>query len=325
MKKLRTIFMGTPDFAVASLETLIKRADVEIVGVVTQPDRPRGRGQKLMPSPVKVLAQKYSLPILQPERVKADNVIDELASLAPDLIVVAAFGQILPQRLLDLPPLGCINVHASLLPRYRGAAPIEWCLINGETSTGITTMMMNAGLDTGDMLVKREVSIHDDMILPELYERLTAAGIEALNETLDRIADGSLEREKQDDSQSNYAPMIKKDTGRIDWNQSARSIHNLVRGLCGRAFALINGQQFKIYRTRVAAVDVDQNDPIEQNNRNEQNDPIEQNGRVIRADHRGLFIGTGEGVVEILELQAPNSKRMSAKDYLKGHQLSGGD
>ena len=307
MKRLRTIFMGTPDFAVASLQTLLDRDDVEVVGVVTQPDRPKGRGHKLMPSPVKVLAQNNSLPILQPTRLKNDNVIDQLSVLEPDLIVVAAFGQILPQAVLDLPPLGCINVHASLLPRYRGAAPIEWCLINGETTTGSTTMMMNAGLDTGDMLVKREVSIHDEMILPELYDALINSSIEALNETLDRIIDGTLERQRQDDSQSNYAPMIKKDTGRIDWNGSARNIHNLVRGLHGRAYAVIGDQTFKIWRTRVAS------------------SPIVEGegdcGRVLCADHRGLFVRTGEGIVEILELQAPNSKRMSATDYLKGHSI----
>ncbi|MBQ9479368.1 MAG: methionyl-tRNA formyltransferase [Selenomonadaceae bacterium] len=310
MERLKTIFMGTPDFAVACLQTLIDRDDVEVVGVVTQPDRPRGRGQKLMPSPVKVLAQNYSLPILQPTRLKNDNVIDQLSALKPDLIVVAAFGQILPQAVLDLPPLGCINVHASLLPRYRGAAPIEWCLINGETTTGITTMMMNAGLDTGDMLVKREVSIHDEMILPELYEALVDCSVEALNETLDRIIAGTLERVKQDDSQSNYAPMIKKDTGQIDWNNSARNIHNLVRGLHGRAYAVINDQKFKIWRTRIAT---------------EPNVELVGGetdcGKVVCADHRGLFVRTGEGIVEILELQAPNSKRMSATDYLKGHSI----
>lgn len=310
MTKLKTIFMGTPDFAVASLQTLLDRSDIEIVGVVTQPDRPRGRGQKLMPSPVKVLAQNNSLFILQPERLKNDNVIDQLSKLKPDLIVVAAFGQILPQAVLDLPPLGCINVHASLLPRYRGAAPIEWCLINGEKTTGITTMMMNAGLDTGDMLVKREVAIHDEMILPELYEALINKSVEALNETLDRIIDGTLERQIQDDSQSNYAPMIKKDTGQIDWNKSARNIHNLVRGLHGRAFAVINGQKFKIYRTRIA------DNPVETTVEGDTNC-----GKIICADHRGLFVRAGEGVVEILELQAPNSKRMSATDYLKGHRI----
>ena len=304
--------MGTPDFAVASLQTLIDREDVELVGVVTQPDRPRGRGQKLMPSPVKVLAQNNSLLVLQPERLKNDNVIEQLSALKPDLIVVAAFGQILPQSVLDLPPCGCINVHASLLPRYRGAAPIEWCLINGEKTTGITTMMMNAGLDTGDMLVKREVSINEEMILPELCEALIKSSIDALNETLDRLISGTLEREKQDDARSNYAPMIKKDTGQIDWTGSARSIHNLVRGLHGRAFAVINGQRFKIYRTRVA-----------DNQQSIGNEPVEicDCGKVMCADHRGLFIRAGEGVVEILELQAPNSKRMSAADYLKGHQI----
>ena len=306
MNKLRTVFMGTPDFAVASLETLIDRADVEVVGVVTQPDRPLGRGQKLMPPPVKVVAQNNSLPILQPERLKSDNVIDELASFAPDLIIVAAFGQILPQRVLDIPPRGCINVHASLLPRYRGAAPIEWCLINGERSTGITTMMMDAGLDTGDMLVKREVPIDENMTLPELYNVLTDRSVEALNETIDRLLDGTLERQKQDDARSTYAPMIKKDTGAIDWHRSARSIHNLVRGLCGRAFAVIDGQTFKVCRTRLV------DPPL---------DCTVECGGVMCADRRGLIIQTGEGAVEILELQAPNSKRMSAKDYLKGHSL----
>ena len=308
MNKLRTIFMGTPEFAVASLETLLHRPDIEITCVVTQPDRPRGRGQKLQPSPVKVFAQNNSLPVLQPERVKDDNVIDELAKFAPDLIVVAAFGQILPQRLLDLPKFGCINVHASLLPRYRGAAPIEWCLINGESRTGITTMMMNAGLDTGDMLVRREVSIHADMHLPELYDELTKASVDALNETLDQLRAGTLQREKQDDSQSTYAPMIKKDTGAIDWNKSARQIHDLVRGLCGRAFAEFDGRKFKIYRTRVAEAP---------------SDCTAECGKVLRADRHRLLIGTGDGVVEILELQAPNCKKMSAADYLKGHQLLG--
>ena len=308
--RLRTIFMGTPDFAVASLQTLLARADVEVVGVVTQPDRPKGRGQKLMPSPVKVVAQNNSLHILQPERLKSDNVIDELAALAPDLIVVAAFGQILPQRVLDIPPRGCINVHASLLPRYRGAAPIEWCLINGERLTGITTMMMDAGLDTGDMLVKREVPITDDMILPELYAALIDRSVDALNETIDRIVNGTLERTKQDDSQSNYAPMIKKDTGAIDWHHSARSIHNLVRGLCGRAFATIDDQTFKICRTRLVDNPIDPTVECEC-----------ECGGVICADRRGLFIRTGDGSIEILELQAPGSKKMSAADYLKGHRL----
>ena len=305
MTKLRTIFMGTPDFAVASLETLLNRSDVEVIGVVTQPDRPRGRGHKLMPSPVKVVAQNNSLPVLQPERLKNDNVIDELAVLAPDLIIVAAFGQILPQKVLDIPPRGCINVHASLLPRYRGAAPIEWCLINGESRTGITTMMMDAGLDTGDMLVKREVPIDENMTLPELYSKLIDRSVDALNETIDRLLDGTLERHKQDDSQSNYAPMIKKDTGAIDWHNSARSIHNLVRGLCGRAFATIDNQTFKICRTRLV-------EPIE---------TTVECGGVMCADRRGLIIRTGDGAIEILELQAPNSKRMSATDYLKGHPL----
>ena len=275
--KLKTIFMGTPEFAVPSLEAL--KDKVELITVVTQPDRPRGRGHKLLPSPVKVWALDNSIPLLQPERIKTDEFTSKLEELKPDLIVVVAFGQILSQRILDLPKYGCINVHASLLPRYRGAAPIEWSLINGETKTGITTMMMDAGLDTGDMLVKREIAIDEDMILPELREKLMQLGAEALNETIDKLVDGTLERHKQDNSLSNYAPMLTKETGLIDWNKSAREIHNLVRGLYGGAYTIIDGQKYKIWRTQIV-----------------------------------------EDKLEILEIQAPNSKKLPFADFLRGHK-----
>ena len=199
--------------------------------------------------------------------------------MKPELIVVVAFGQILSQKILDIPKYGCINVHASLLPRYRGAAPIEWSIINGETKTGVTTMMMDAGLDTGDMLIKREVEIGEDMILPELREKLMTIGAEALIETIERLENGTLTRNKQDDSQSNYAPMLTKETGLIDWNKSAREIHNLVRGLYGGAYTIIDDQKYKIWRTQIV------------------ND-----------------------LIEILEIQAPNSKRMNYKDFLRGHK-----
>ena len=269
--------MGTPDFAVPSLEAL--KDKVDLIAVITQPDRPKGRGHKLMPSPVKTWALDNSIQVLQPEKIKTEEATEQLEHLKPDLIVVVAFGQILSKRILDLPKYGCINVHASLLPRYRGAAPIEWSLINGESKTGVTTMMMDVGLDTGDMLIKKEVDITEDMILPELKDKLMQLGAEALIETIDRLIDGTLERHKQDDSISNYAPMLTKETGLIDWNKSAREIHNLVRGLYGGAYTVIDGQKYKIWHTQIV-----------------------------------------DDKIEILEIQAPNSKRLSFADYLRGHK-----
>jgi len=285
--------MGTPDFAVPALDAIKSN----VVAVVTQPDRPKGRGHKLQPPPVKIFALENNLPVLQPVKVRAPEVIAQIADFKPDLIVVVAFGQILPQALLDVPRLGCINVHASLLPRYRGAAPIEWAIINGEKVTGVTTMLMNAGLDTGDMLLKREVPIGDDMILPELREQLMTAGAELLTKTLDKLE--TIQPVKQDDSLSTYAPLLKKDTGLIDWSKPAREIHNLVRGLYGSARA----GNFKIWRTRLADVDLA---------------PTQ-----IKIVNQKLFVGTGDGSLEILEIQAPNSKRLNTGDFLRGYK--GGD
>ena len=293
MEKLRIIFMGTPEFAVPSLKKLCEVHAV--VCVVTQPDRPKGRGQKLLPSPVKIFAEEKNIPILQPIKIKSPEAVAELKKFSADLIVVVAFGQILSQEILDLPQFGCINVHASLLPRYRGAAPIEWCLINGEKVTGVTTMQMDAGLDTGDMLLKAEVKISDEMILPELREKLQEVGAELLIKTLEKLRRGELQPIKQDDSLSNYAPMLKKDTGLIDWNKSAREIHNLVRGLYGGAFAFMNGQKIKIWRTKI-------------HNENSKTPP----GKMKIHDKK-ILIGTGQGTLEILEMQAPNEKKVDAE------------
>ena len=303
MEKLKIIFMGTPEFAVPSLSALNEVA--EIVLVVTQPDRPKGRGQKLQPSPVKVFAEKNSLPIFQPQKIKSPEAVAELKNFPADLIVVVAFGQILSQEILDLPKFGCINVHASLLPKYRGAAPIEWCLINGEKISGVTTMKMDAGLDTGDMLLKSEVEISDEMILPELREKLQDAGAKILIETLEKLQRGELNPVKQDDSLSNYAPMLKKDTGKIDWKKSAAEIHNLVRGLYGGAFAFLNGEKIKIFRTKISA------------------ESLNLQVGEIKIVGKKFFVGTGEGVLEILEIQAPNAKKMFAADFLRGHKVTG--
>ena len=300
MDKLKIIFMGTPEFAVPSLAALADRT--EILCVVTQPDRPKGRGHKLQPPPVKIFATEKNLRVIQPPKVKKPEVVAELAALKPDLIVVVAFGQILSQKILDIPRFGCINVHASLLPKFRGAAPIEWSIIRGETVTGVTTMQMNAGLDTGDMLLTSEVKIPDEMILPELREKLMATGADLLLKTLELLQRGELQPVKQDDLLSTYAPLLTKDTGRIDWQKSARDVHNLIRGLYGGAFAFIGGQKFKIFRTKLVDVNLTAGE--------------------IKIDAQKLFVGAGDGALEILELQAPNSKKLSAAEFLRGHKLT---
>jgi len=300
MERLRVIFMGTPEFAVPSLAALMKFT--EIICVVTQPDRPKGRGHKLLPPPVKIFAQERNLPIIQPEKVKNPEIVEKIAEMKPDLIVVVAFGQILSQKILDIPKFGCINVHASLLPKYRGAAPIEWAIINGEAVTGITTMKMDAGLDTGDILLKKEVEIGEKMILPELRERLMTIGAELLIETVKKLQKGELEPKKQDDSQSSYAPLIKKETGLINWQKSARELNNLIRGLYGGARA----GKYKIFRSRVA----------EEGNFLGIGEIEVKNGR--------FYVGTGAGVLEILEMQAPGAKKMTATEFLRGNKVGDG-
>lgn len=301
MSKLKVIFMGTPEFAVPSLAVLADKT--EILCVVTQPDKPKGRGHKLQPPPVKIFAEENNLPVIQPVKVKSPEVVEQLAALKPDLIVVVAFGQILSQEILDIPKFGCINVHASLLPKLRGAAPIEWSIIRGETVTGITTMQMNAGLDTGDMLLTSEVKITDEMILPELREKLMTTGADLLLKTLYLLRRGELQPVKQDDSLSTYAPLLKKDTGRIDWQKSAREVHNLIRGLYGNAFGLIDGQKFKIFRSRLA------------------DEKFSLDAGQIKIDGQKFFVGTGDGLLEILELQAPNAKKLSAAEFLRGRKI----
>lgn len=306
MKRLKTFFMGTPEFAVPCLKRLIEISDV--VGVATQPDKKRGRGQKVTPSPVKVFAQEFGLSVYQPERIRNEDFISQLNSLSPDLIVVVAFGQILPQRILDLPSLGCINVHASLLPRYRGAAPMQRCLMAGETVTGVTTMFMDAGLDTGDILLKEEVEVGTDTTLEMLHDALSEIGANLLEKTITALMNGTLTRIKQDDSMSSYADILTKETGKMDWKKSAIELHNLVRALDSwpGAYTIWEGQTFKIWRTRVISEDDNQGIP----------------GEVIQKTRQGFMVATGNGILEILELQAPGKKRMPAMDYLRGHTIS---
>ena len=305
MKKFRVIFMGTPEFAVPCLAALHETC--EVIGVITQPDKPRGRGQKLMPPPVKAWAEAHDLPVWQPAKIKTEEFTAQLEAMKPDLMVVVAFGQILSQRILDIPAYGCINVHASLLPRYRGAAPMQWCVINGEEKTGVTTMFMDAGLDTGDMLLTRELAIGPDMTLEEVHDGLMAMGSQVLIETLERLSDGTLQRIPQT-GESNYAPMLTKETGHIDWTKPAADVHNLVRGLNSwpGAYTALDGAKYKIWRTHRTG------EPA-----------TAEAGTIVKADKKdGLLVAAGDELLVILELQAPGKKKMRAADYLNGHGIT---
>jgi methionyl-tRNA formyltransferase len=304
MLPLRIVFMGTPDFAIPTLQMLVDRGE-NVVAVVTQPDRPKGRGQQLQPPPVKTLALSYGIPVLQPLKVRAAEVIQEINALAPDLIVVIAFGQILPKALLDIPRYGCINVHASLLPRYRGAAPINWCIINGEVETGITTMMMDVGLDTGDILLKRAIPINADENAVSLHDRLSILGAETMAATLDTLANGELAPQKQDDSLSCYAPMLKKEMGEINWRMNPSAICNLVRGITPwpGAYTWLDGKILKIFRTAGIS------------------DVAGEPGTVISAGKNGLEVACGGGSIVISELQLEGKKRLSAPEFLAGYKV----
>ncbi|RII28830.1 MAG: methionyl-tRNA formyltransferase [Geobacter sp.] len=303
---LRIVFMGTPEFACPTLQMLFDRGE-DVIAVVTQPDRPKGRGQKLTPPPVKVLAEQHGVPVLQPVKVRAPEVITTLQELRPDLIVVIAFGQILPKALLDIPPKGCINVHASLLPRYRGAAPLNWCIVNGETETGVTTMLMDVGLDTGDMLVKKAIPINPDEDAQSLHDRLALLGAAAMAETLDLLAEGRLVPEKQDDSLTNYAPMMKKEDGLIDWTKEPRVVKNLVRGFTPwpGAFTTLDDKVLKICRVR-------------------EGEGHGEPGTVLRADKNGLEVACGSGSLFIEELQLEGRKRLPVQEFLTGVKIAPG-
>lgn len=306
---MNIVFMGTPDFAVESLKKIYESGH-NILAVVSQPDRPSGRNMKLMPTPVKEYAESKNIKVYQPEKIRKDEALyNILKELKPDVIIVVAFGQILPQRILDIPKYGAVNVHGSLLPKYRGAAPIQWSVINGEKVTGITTMYMDAGMDTGDMIQKAEVKIEDDDTFGTLYEKMKIKGGELIIQTLEKIADGIAPRTKQPDDFT-LAPMIEKSLGNIDWNNTSENIRNLVRGLnpIPGAYTNIENQKMKIWR-------------VEFSNIEKSDDMLP--GTIVKANKKeGLLISTKDGILEIAEIQLPNSKRMLAKDYLNGHDIS---
>lgn len=306
MTGMRIIFMGTPDFACPTLKKLIDRGE-NVIAVVTQPDRPKGRGQQTLPPPVKVLAEQHGIPVMQPVKVRHPDAIEEIRALNPDLIVVVAFGQILPKALLDIPKHGCINVHASLLPYYRGAAPLNWCIINGETETGVTTMMMDVGLDTGDMLLKKSTPIDPDEDTRSLHDRLSVIGAELLAETIDELAAGKLVPEKQDDSLTCYAPMLKKEDGQIDWSKDAASIKNLVRGMTPwpGAYSYLDDKILKVYRVQTGT-------------------GAGAPGSVLSAGRNGIEVACGKGSIVIEELQLEGKKRLAAADFVAGCKLQPG-
>ncbi len=310
---MKVIFMGTPDFASESLKNLYE-AGHEILAVVTNPDRPKGRGMKVIASPVKQYAIEKNLKIYQPEKVrKNQEFIDEIKSLNPDVICVVAYGKILPKEILEIPHLGCINVHASLLPKYRGSAPIQWAVLNGEKETGVTTMYMDIGMDTGDMILKEKVQIGEDETTGELWDRLSKIGGKLLVETLKQIEEGTAPREKQSEDFT-MAPMLDKKMAKIDWeNQTASQIKNLVRGLnpIMGAYTFFKDKKIKFWK-----VDVAKNIGLTEN--------MEKlaNGVVVLSDSKdGLYIKTKNGILKVLEIQGENARRMPIADFLRGNTI----
>lgn len=302
---MNIVFMGTPDFAVPSLEALIKEFGVK--AVYTQPDRPKGRGKKLAFSPVKEVAVANNIEVLQPEKIRNDvEAIEYLKSLKPDFIIVVAFGQILPKEVLDIPKYGCINLHGSLLPKYRGAAPIQWSVINGEKIAGNTTMLMDVGLDTGDMLLKNEVEVSKFMTAGELYEELKLSGAELLVETIKKVANGEVTPIKQNDEESTYAPMLNKEIAKIDWNKSAEEIHNHIRGMNPWPIAttLYDDKVMKVYESDF-----------------EPSKSAKEPGIILKADKKGIVVSTKEGNLIIKKLQFPNGKPLMVEQFINGNDI----
>ena len=307
---MNIVFMGTPDFAVESLKKIYEAGD-NVLAVVSQPDKPSGRGMKLMPTPTKEFALEKDIKVYQPEKVKNnEEFINELESLNPDVMVVVAYGKILPEKVLQIPRYGCINVHGSLLPKYRGAAPIQWAIINGESETGVTTMYMDKGMDTGDMILKESILIEDNDTYGSLYEKLKVLGGELIVTTLSELEKGNVNREKQSEDFT-MAPMIFKEDCKIDWSKTAFEIKNLVRGVnpAPGAWTTLGDKVYKIWECEEV----------------EETIFSEKTGTVLVANSKdGLVISTGKNAVKVNVIQAPNSKRMNILDYLRGNSIEVG-
>lgn len=306
---MKVIFMGTPDFSVGVLEALVG-AGHEVVLAVTQPDKPKGRGGKMQYPPVKEKALEYQIPVFQPKKVRNPECIKELRKYEADVMVVVAFGQILPKEILEMTPYGCINVHASLLPKYRGAAPIQWAVINGEKVSGVTTMQMDEGIDTGDMLLKTEVVLDEKETGGSLHDKLSAAGAELCVRTLKAVKEGTVTPEAQGESTTEYARMLEKSLGSIDWKQSAESIERLIRGLnpWPSAYTEWDGKVMKLWE---AEVEKDQ-------------ETVASPGTVTAVEKDGFRVQTGQGTLKVLALQIPGKKRMDAGAFLRGYPMSPG-
>lgn len=324
---LKILFMGTPDFAMESLKALYE-AKYNIVGVVTNPDRPKGRGMKMIASPVKEYALEKHLEVYQPEKVRNnEEFLNTVKKINPDLICVVAYGKILPKELLEIPKMGCINVHGSLLPKYRGAAPIQWAVLNGDKKTGITTMYMNEGMDTGDMILKEEVQIGKNETTGELWERLSKIGAKLLVETVEKIEDGTAPREKQPEDFT-MAPMLHKEMANIDWDKKdATQIKNLVRGLnpIMGAYTYLNGKKIKFWKVEKLTIE-----ELAQkyNEMNEYIDYIKkvQPGTVLFSNAKqGLYIKCNNDIISVIEIQGENSRKMNILDFLRGNPINAGE
>lgn len=313
---MRVVFFGTPEFALPSLQILLQpQSPFEVVGLICQPDRPQGRGQKVLPSPTKVLAQAHGIPVWQPVRLRRDpQVLAALEALAADVFVVVAYGQILPLTVLQMPKLGCVNVHGSLLPAYRGAAPIQWAIANGETETGVTTMLMDEGMDTGAILLQAKLPIGPEQTSLELAPQLAQLGAELLVETLLKLEKGELTPIPQDGSRATYAPLLKKQDFHLDWQRPAQALHNQIRAFSPNCFTSLRGQRIKIVRSASPQLhpppgDLPQGSP----------------GEVVGLDRgEGVYVATGEGSLLIRRAQLPGRKEQSAWDLVNGSQLKVG-
>jgi methionyl-tRNA formyltransferase len=305
MVKPRILFMGTPSFALPSLQILHEQ-QYPIIGVVSQPNRPQGRGLKEVAPPVKILAQKFGLPIFQPKKVKDASFLETFYQLKPDMVVVVAFGQILPKEIIDHPPMQCLNIHPSLLPKYRGAAPINWPIIRGETKTGVTIMLMDEGMDSGDILLQQEMDIEAAEAYGDLHDRLAQLGATMLIKTIEQVVAGTAKRKSQDASGVTLAPRLKKETGKINWQNNVSGIVNLVRGLSPSpaAYTFLEGQVLKIFSAEV-----------------NQNKVSEKPGTIITASDTGLPVAASDGYVIIKDVQLAGKKRMLAQDFLRGYHL----
>lgn len=308
MIKPKILFMGTPEFAVPALSLLVE-LDYPLGGVVTQPDRPQGRGRVLHPSPVKAFALAHHLPILQPERVRDEDFLKTFRLLCPDMVVLAAFGQILPSEIIDGPKMGCLNIHPSLLPRYRGAAPINWAIIRGEQKTGVTIMQMAEELDAGDVIMQREIAIGAEETFDQLHDRLACLGAELLIEAIEMTVRGTAVRVAQDGSTATCAPMLKKEDGLIRWDRDVDSIVNLIRGLASSpgAYTFLEGKKLKILGAK-----------------GEKRDTGKPPGTLVRREETSLTVSAGNGYVHLQDVQMESKKRMAVRDFLRGYQVRAG-